>query len=79
MMNAMPGLHPFQTDDARLQPIFDKVMAGKRLDATDAVNLYRTGDILAVGWLANLRPRTDARRHRRISMSTGTSIQPTSV
>ena len=53
MMNAMPGLHPFQTDDARLQPIFDKVMAGKRLDATDAVNLYRTGDILAVGWLAN--------------------------
>ena len=53
MITAMPGLHPFQTDDARLQPIFDKVMAGKRLDAADAVNLYRTGDILAVGWLAN--------------------------
>ncbi len=40
----------------------------------DAVNLYRTGDILAVGWLANSRARTDARRPSRISTSTGTSI-----
>ena len=34
-------------------PCSDKVMAGNRLDAADAVTLYRTGDILAVGWLAN--------------------------
>jgi aminodeoxyfutalosine synthase len=45
--------HPFQTDDSRLQTIHDKVLAGQRLDATDALTLYRTGDILAVGWLAN--------------------------
>ncbi len=46
-------LHPFQTDDARLRPIHDKVMAQERLSADDALTLYRSGDILAVGWLAN--------------------------
>src|SRR5213082_945644 len=49
----MPELHPFQTDDARLRPIAEKVRAGRRLDADDALALYVTGDILAVGWLAN--------------------------
>jgi len=28
-------------------------MAGERLDSGDALALYRTGDILAVGWMAN--------------------------
>ena len=28
-------------------------MAGERLTADDALALYRTGDILAVGWMAN--------------------------
>ncbi len=46
-------MHSFQTDDARLGPIHDKVMAGERLSADDALALYRTGDILAVGWMAN--------------------------
>ena len=45
--------HPFQTDDPRLEPIHAKVMAGERLDFADALTLYRTGDILAVGWMAN--------------------------
>ena len=45
--------HPFHTDDARLQPIYGKVMARERLDADDALAIYRTGDILAVGWMAN--------------------------
>src|SRR5580692_8080308 len=45
--------HAFQTDDARLLPIKDKVLAGERLDEGDALALYGTGDILAVGWLAN--------------------------
>ena len=30
-----------------------KVVAGERLNADDALALYRTGDILAVGWMAN--------------------------
>ena len=45
--------HAFQTDDPRLTPIYAKVMAGERLSAEDALALYRTGDILAVGWMAN--------------------------
>ena len=45
--------HDFQTDDARLKPICDKVLAGDRLDFDDAVALYSSGDILALGWMAN--------------------------
>ncbi len=45
--------HAFQTDDARLHPIAEKVLAGGRLSHDDALTLSRTGDILAVGWLAN--------------------------
>jgi aminodeoxyfutalosine synthase len=49
----MSALHQFQTDDPRLQRIHGKVLAGQRLDEQDALTLYRTGDILALGWLAN--------------------------
>src|SRR5947209_8868288 len=45
--------HAFQTDDPRLVPIYDKVTTGKRLDTADALALYRSGDLLAVGWMAN--------------------------
>jgi aminodeoxyfutalosine synthase len=42
-----------QITDARLRPIADKVLAGERLSAADGVMLYRSPDLLAVGWLAN--------------------------
>lgn len=45
--------HGFQTDDARLRPICDKVLAGERLTFDDALALYSSGDILALGWMAN--------------------------
>lgn len=45
--------HSFQTDDAALEPIAEKVLAGDRLSFDDGVALYRSPDILAVGWLAN--------------------------
>jgi aminodeoxyfutalosine synthase len=45
--------HDFQTDDARLRPICDKVLASERLSAEDAVALYQSKDILAIGWMAN--------------------------
>jgi aminodeoxyfutalosine synthase len=41
-------------EDPRLGPIRAKVEAGERLSAEDGVALYRTGDILALGYLANL-------------------------
>jgi aminodeoxyfutalosine synthase len=49
----MHNLHPFQTDDVRLRPIHDKVLTRERLSEQDALSLYRTSDILAVGWMAN--------------------------
>ena len=49
-----PGLrHGFETGDARLRAIAAKVEAGERLGFDDGVALYRTDDILAVGWMAN--------------------------
>jgi len=47
------GLLEGQSDDARLSPIREKVLASERLSAEDALVLYGTSDILAVGWLAN--------------------------
>ena len=49
----MAATHSFQSDDHRLEPIYEKILAHERLNAEDALALYRTGDILAVGWLAN--------------------------
>jgi aminodeoxyfutalosine synthase len=43
----------FQSGDAVLRQIADKVFAEHRLDFADGVALYRSSDILAVGWLAN--------------------------
>ena len=45
--------HPFQTDDPRLRPIAEKVAAGERLSSDEGLALYGSGDVLAVGWLAN--------------------------
>src|ERR1700737_4011596 len=41
-------------EDSRLVPIRQKVEAGERLSFDDGVALYRTTDILALGYLANL-------------------------
>src|SRR5579884_1403484 len=41
-------------EDPRLVPIRQKVEAGERLSFDDGVTLYRTTDILALGYLANL-------------------------
>ena len=45
--------HVFASEDARLNEIHEKVMARERLDAADGLALYRTPDVLALGWLAN--------------------------
>src|SRR6204780_681825 len=43
----------FRSHDPRLEPIAAKVAAGQRLDTSDGLALYRSKDVLAVGWLAN--------------------------
>ena len=40
-------------DDSRLEPIAAKVLAGERLSLEDGVALYRSPDLLGVGWMAN--------------------------
>jgi len=54
MTSVNKSRHGFQTDDRALEPIAEKVQSGERLSFEDGVSLYRSGDILAVGWLANL-------------------------
>ena len=41
-------------EDLRLKPILEKVKAGERLSYDDGMALYRTSDILALGYMANL-------------------------
>ncbi len=43
----------FKTDDPALEPIAEKLASGQRLDFADGLALYRSPDILAIGWLAN--------------------------
>ena len=67
----------FQSDDSRLYPIHEKVLARERLSADDALTLYRTGDILAVGWLAN---HVRERRHgNNTYFNVNRHINPTNV
>ncbi len=41
-------------EDTRLRPIREKVEAGERLSFADGVALYRSSDILALGYMANI-------------------------
>jgi aminodeoxyfutalosine synthase len=72
-----PERHSFQTDDSRLRPIAEKVLANQRLDFNDGVALYRSGDILAVGWLANF---VRERLHGNVAyFNVNRHINPTNV
>ena len=41
-------------EDQTLQPIYEKVAAGQRLNAADGLTLFKTPDLLGVGYLANI-------------------------
>ena len=41
-------------EDLRLKPILEKVISGERLSFDDGVALYRSPDILSLGYLANI-------------------------
>src|SRR6267378_1031549 len=45
---------PVDFEDRRLQPILEKVAAGVRLSYDDGRAMYRSSDILALGYMANL-------------------------
>ena len=64
-------------DDPRLQPIAAKVMAGERLTSGDGLALYRSPDLLAIGWLAN---HVREKRHGAVCyFNVNRHINPTNV
>ena len=63
--------------DQRLKPIADKVLAGERLSMDDGIALYRSPDLLAVGWLAN---HVREKRHGDVTFyNVNRHINPTNV
>jgi aminodeoxyfutalosine synthase len=63
--------------DQRLKPVAAKVLAGERLSQEDGVALYRSPDLLAVGWLAN---HVREKRHGNITyFNVNRHINPTNV
>ncbi len=63
--------------DKSLQAIADKVLASERLSFDDGVALYRTPDLLAVGWLANF---IREKRHGNVTYyNVNRHINPTNV
>jgi aminodeoxyfutalosine synthase len=63
--------------DQRLKPIADKVLAGERLNIEDGITLYRSPDLLAVGWLAN---HVREKRHSNVTyFNVNRHINPTNV
>ncbi len=64
-------------EDSSLDPIRRKVEAGERLTAEDGLRLYKTRDLLAVGWMAN---RVRERLHGdRTYFNVNRHINPTDV
>jgi aminodeoxyfutalosine synthase len=63
--------------DAIVKPIADKVLAGERLSFDDGVALFKTRDLLSVGWLANY---VREQRHGNIAYyNVNRHINPTNV
>src|SRR6202041_1094977 len=64
-------------NDARLERVAAKVLAGGRLDAADGLLLYETHDLLGVGWLANY---VREKKHGKVTYyNVNRHINPTNV
>ncbi|HET9180207.1 MAG TPA: aminofutalosine synthase MqnE [Terriglobia bacterium] len=64
-------------EDANLQPVADKVLAGERLDFADGVALYKSNDLLAIGFLAHhVREKLHG---KRAYFNVNRHINPTNV
>jgi aminodeoxyfutalosine synthase len=63
--------------DPALHPIADKVLAGERLSAADGVALFRSGDLLGVGLMADAVNR--GKHGNRVTFAANQHINPTNV
>ena len=76
----MPAAVSFDLDrlrDPALRPIGEKLRAGERLSADDAVLLYRSPDLLGVGAMADAANK--ARHGDRVTFASNQHINPTNV
>src|SRR6266446_2108694 len=63
--------------DQRLKPIAERVLAGERLSIDDGIRLYRSPDLLAVGWLAN---HVREKKHGNVTyFNVNRHINPTNI
>ncbi len=63
--------------DQRLKPIAERVLAGERLSIDDGITLYRSPDLLAVGWLAN---HVREKKHGNVTyFNVNRHINPTNI
>ncbi|HTU46326.1 MAG TPA: aminofutalosine synthase MqnE [Bryobacteraceae bacterium] len=66
-----------QIEDRRLRPILEKVESGQRLSYEDGVAMYRSVDVLALGYMAN---RVRERMHGDVTyFNVNRHINPTDV
>src|SRR5215469_4590588 len=66
-----------QIADSHLEPVARKVLAGERLSPDDGMALFRSNDLLALGWLAN---HVREKRHGKICYyNVNRHINPTNV
>src|SRR6204780_2781713 len=63
--------------DAKLEPVAKKVLAGERLNSADGLALYESHDLLGVGWLANF---VREKKHGNVTYyNVNRHINPTNV
>ena len=63
--------------DGRLKPIAEKVLAGVRLSGDEGIALYRTPDLLAVGWLAYYFMMRGELRPAGVTVAPSTALKET--
>jgi aminodeoxyfutalosine synthase len=70
-------VHPGRFRDPALRPIAEKVLAGRRLDPADGLDLYETSDVLSLGELAAFA--NERRNGDRVFFSANQHLNPTNV
>jgi aminodeoxyfutalosine synthase len=73
----LPTIDPSRVTDRALLPIAERVATGQRLSAADALALFRSPDLLALGRMADAVNR--ARHGDRVTFAANQHINPTNV
>lgn len=76
-MMAVPAIDLASLTDPALRPVGEKLGAGERLSAADALTLFQSPDLIGVGALADQTNR--ARHGDRVTFAANQHINPTNV